>query len=377
MKRKLILAALGGFLATLAMPLSVLAASPSFQLQPFEYVGTAADCGGTAGIDTVTARWDDSTGNGAPSILLQKNGSTSNCAAAGVDIISSLEGQSVTNLTELNFEYENGGHCGGGAPRFNVVVDGNVHFLGCNGGTQTDLSNGWTRVTFGSTELTNAGITTGTLDNLYIIFDEGTDTPTGGTIGTAGTVHIDNVSVNGYVVGSPSVKVTNQLKNANKDTCKKDGWEDYSVFKNQGQCVSYFARNTKSFSTQTYSLNSNVQDGINIATTADKIYKITIAGTWTNRGGEVVDAECTSWQGGDWKNEVNGGFSSDLLDVQVNQTFVDWGACNSSTHTYTLWVLGDGNLLNLRVFDGDTSTNTQFPGWFGDINGTLMVTVTE
>src|SRR4051812_38264636 len=67
------------------------AANDPFQLVPFEFVGAAGDCGigYPAGTDTVTAKWDNTTGNPAPSILLQKLGLTSNCAAAGVDIITS------------------------------------------------------------------------------------------------------------------------------------------------------------------------------------------------------------------------------------------------------------------------------------------------
>jgi hypothetical protein len=37
--------------------------------------------------------------------------------------------------------------------------------------------------------------------------------------------------------------------------------------------------------------------------------------------------------------------------------------------------MGDGNPMNLRVFDGDTNTNTQIPGWFGDNHGILSLTV--
>lgn len=196
-------------------------AQDAFQLQPFEYdPGDACD---------VTAQWQDGT------IVLAKNCPTVTDAAAGVDIISALEGGSISALTELNFEYQNGGHCGAGAPRFNVVVDGTTSFLGCTQGAHTDLGNGWTRVVFGPTDFAAAGIpTTGTLDDLMIIFDEGIDTPTGGTIGSAGTVTLDNISINADVVGD-SVKPTS------KDDCKNGGWMTFQdpSFKNQGECVSY------------------------------------------------------------------------------------------------------------------------------------------
>lgn len=196
-------------------------AQDAFQLQPFEYdPDNACD---------ITAQWQDGA------IVLAKNCPTATNAAAGVDIISPLEGQDISNLTELNFDVQDGGHCGAGAPRFNVVVDGQTYFLGCTQGTHTDLGNGWTHVEFTSADFIAAGIpTTGTLEDLLIIFDEGTDTPASDTIVTPGTVTIDNISVNGDVVGD-SAKPTSM------DQCKNGGWANFQdpSFPNQGQCVSY------------------------------------------------------------------------------------------------------------------------------------------
>lgn len=196
-------------------------AQNAFQAIPFVYNPDNA-C-------SVTATWQ----NGA--VLLAKNCPTATNAAAGVDIVSPIEGQDISTLTELNYDYQNGGHCGAGAPRFNVVVAGTTYFLGCAGGVQTDLGNGWTHVVFGTTEFAAAGIpTTGTIDDISIIFDEGTDTPTGGTIGTAGQVLLDNFSVNGDVVGQSSTPTS-------MDDCKNGGWMSFQdpSFRNQGQCVSY------------------------------------------------------------------------------------------------------------------------------------------
>lgn len=164
------------------------------------------------------------------------------------------------------------------------------------------------------------------------------------------------------------------LSPASKDACKNDGWQLFNTpdFKNQGDCVSYAAR-TKTTET---TLNSNAISGINIATKKDYSYKITISGTWANRAGEVVDAECTSWQTAAWTNAVNGGYSPDLLDVQINKEFVNWGDCDDTEHTYTQWAAGDGKALNLRVFDGNTETNSQTPAWFNDNQGIMIVTVT-
>lgn len=241
MKAKLLLGTvITGFMGAVVMPLAAHAAVPTFQLQPFEFVGTAAECG-VAGTDTVTAKWNTTMGNTAPALLLEKQGPTANCAAAGVDIVSSLEGQPVSSLTSLSFDYMDGGHCGGGAPRFNLGTNQGYAFLGCASGTQSSLGNGWTHVTFDATQiaagLTASGVSsTATLDDLYIIFDEGTDTPVTG----AGSVLIDNIGVNGQVVGSPTKPLA-------KDDCKNDGWKSFNpTFTNQGQCVSSVVANPNS-----------------------------------------------------------------------------------------------------------------------------------
>jgi hypothetical protein len=216
------------------------AAPPPFQLQPGALGQN--DCPGIVG------QWVNSTGNPAPSILLTKPCPTSTFAASYVDIISPLEGQPVSNVTELNFDFKNGEWCGAGAPRFNLQLDqaGNQNaFLGCLGGTQTVLGNGWTHVEFTAAQIQAAVVTAGgtpasTLYDLYIIFDEGNDL-TGN--GTPGLVHIDNISVNNQVVGSPTSPTS-------KDDCKNGGWQNMldangKSFKNQGDCVSYIATGGK------------------------------------------------------------------------------------------------------------------------------------
>ncbi len=168
-----------------------------------------------------------------------------------------------------------------------------------------------------------------------------------------------------------------KLTPSSKDDCKNGGWANYNTpktFKNQGQCISYMS-NTK---TTNYTLSSSNINGINIPTMKNNWYEITVSGTFTNsgRGNELVDAECTSWQGGPWMNAVFGGYSSNLLDTQVNQSFVEWGPCDAATHSYTTWVESDGTPINVRVFDGDVSTNTQNAGWAADNVGNLNVSVT-
>lgn len=219
------------FGAALALPSIVSAHSspptPSpypFTLIPNEFVGAAGDCGtgSPAGDpDKVTSEWVKTTGNPSPSIKLQKLGLTSSCIAAQVDVVTPLEGQPVSNLTELNFDVKDGWHCGNGAPRFNLQSGAKNAFLGCNfGGTQTSLGNGWTHIEFNQAQITAALATaaiapTDTLDDLYMIFDEGSDTGPDFT----GTAFVDNFSVNNQVVGSPSVP-------RSKNDCKNDGWKN-------------------------------------------------------------------------------------------------------------------------------------------------------
>jgi hypothetical protein len=134
-------------------------------------------------------------------LLLSKNGTTPTNASAGLVI----HGAKSLHLTELGFDVRNGGHCGAGAPRFNVVTsDGVTRFYGCVYGTHTPNTPapGWQRVRF-FTNVSYAGapaITAGlTVASISIDFDEGTD------IGPdfSGMVVLDNIDVNGVLIGGP------------------------------------------------------------------------------------------------------------------------------------------------------------------------------
>jgi len=105
-----------------------------------------------------------------------------------------------------------------------------------------------------------------------------------------------------------------------------------------------------------------------------KCYKFKVIGTWTNRGWESVDAKFTSSD--DWTNVLDGpsGYDVRLLELQEDEGFVDWGAYNPG-HTYYLDFLGIGFTVNFRVFDGDPTTNTLNPSWYGDNVGSLTVEI--
>jgi hypothetical protein len=195
--------------------------------EPFAFVGAADDCGApyAAGSNIVTAGWlcgmglpdnggdnvgvdpTDNPNKGDPHVglLLNKNGTTPDCSASGATIVGAA-GTMTGLLTELGYDYRNGGHCGAGAPRFNVVVQDPMwgpessHFVGgCSNGTpgpapQDPLQ--WTRVRF---TLTNPVQTFppvlpgSTIVSIDLIYDEGTDTPTVSSPNGVGLAVVDNI----------------------------------------------------------------------------------------------------------------------------------------------------------------------------------------
>jgi hypothetical protein len=124
---------------------------------PFVFVGEVGDCGPgyPTGSRIVTSAWLEGMGlpdNGGSNVgvdptdnpnktnphhglLLSKNGTTPDCSSSGARI-TGVRGMTLTVTSELGFDYRNGGHCGAGAPRFNVLVRNAVtntetfHFVG-------------------------------------------------------------------------------------------------------------------------------------------------------------------------------------------------------------------------------------------------------
>jgi len=142
-------------------------------------------------------------------LLLSKNGQTPICSSAGARIF----GAEGTVLTELGFDYRNGGHCGGGAPRFNVVVQNSVtntdtfYFVGnCTLGLNMSAPQDpleWTRLTFSPAAF---GIPPGSrIRSITLIYDEGTDQPSAPTAlslepGGVGLAVLDNININGSFI---------------------------------------------------------------------------------------------------------------------------------------------------------------------------------
>ena len=198
---------------------------------PFEFVGAAGDCGTgyAAGSRIVTAAWlggmglpDNGGQNSNPAnpsdnpnkndphsgLLLSKNGPTPDCSSSGARI-NGVKGMQVTATFELGFDYRNGGHCGAGAPRFNVTTkDGQFSFQGgCANGVPSPAPQDpleWTRVRINTT-LAGQGFPPTAIgqeiESISILYDEGTDTANNDTQGV-GLAVIDNIFINGKVITS-------------------------------------------------------------------------------------------------------------------------------------------------------------------------------
>jgi len=141
-------------------------------------------------------------GNSNHALSLQKNTTTATNALAGAKI-RWLKDKLVTDLTELGFDYMNGGHCTANAPRFVVTVDAVEFTFGCSTGTATpapDDTVNWTRVRFSLSTLPTGG----TINDARVIFDEGTDAGTG-------SILLDNIDINGSLIGKPGKAKPPQL----------------------------------------------------------------------------------------------------------------------------------------------------------------------
>jgi hypothetical protein len=105
-------------------------------------------------------------------------------------------------------------------------------------------------------------------------------------------------------------------------------------------------------------------------------YRIDILGTWTNTPYGWVDAEYTDNGAGSYADgfDRNGWLlGPNFGDLQVNGTFVSWGAYNAA-HAYTYAAPFASTTLNLAIFDGQLGA--PMPSWYGDNTGSLGYTVT-
>jgi hypothetical protein len=142
---------------------------------------------------------DDSTGAKQQALYFQKNTATTT-NAAGVAVFKGVEGLPTSALGELSFYWRTDGHCGAGAPRFNVRVETapgvrQTVFIGCQGMVPTDTESN-DNGTF--QHRTFAGVLPpGQVVSLALVFDEGNDVGrcngTPGLVGGASCVYLDNI----------------------------------------------------------------------------------------------------------------------------------------------------------------------------------------
>jgi hypothetical protein len=125
------------------------------------------------------------------SLELVKLEPTSEPSAAG----ALIEGVAGITLHELGFDSFDPGHCGAGAPRFNVTLtDGSLYFFGCVYGDHTNAPLPFfTRVRFTDADAAPQyvgqppwpGFGHAVVREMQIVFDEGTDAGPGWALLTA------------------------------------------------------------------------------------------------------------------------------------------------------------------------------------------------
>jgi len=167
-------------------------------------------------------------------------------------------GMTVSQLNNLSTDYMfTAGSCGGGAPRFQINVDGkNVfvyigpppNYAGCPAGVWSNTANLLTG--FVDTSQFAGGTFYDTWAHFVSLYGShaitGIQLVTDGGWAVAGgtqTVQVDNVRINTTTYSFEEVVASD------KERCKNGGWRDFTTspgpFKNQGDCVSYFASGGK------------------------------------------------------------------------------------------------------------------------------------
>jgi len=186
---------------------TAVAQSETFVVKPSKF-----DPGATG---TVVSQWVKNLGLQDPGetdnenwgLLLSKNTATdTNAAAVGRVAFACCGGNlNIKPLSELGFDIRNGGHCGAGSPRFNVVTSDNVtHFVGCAAGPPVAFVPGWNRVRLDPTNPAQAFppvLATDLVVRISIVADEGVDAAGGPD--SSGLSVIDNIDINGDLIGEP------------------------------------------------------------------------------------------------------------------------------------------------------------------------------
>ena len=153
-----------------------------------------------------------------------------------------------------------------------------------------------------------------------------------------------------------------EMKGHFKFGCSSGVIEDWLAGKYLVETVSVSASNPEN----TLSLKP-LMDGVK--------YELKASGTATacsEPGCQITfDAEYSTSDGTNWVDGVAAPYDSyeaDLLDLMVNNGYVDWGSFNSA-HTYSHSVTGDGNPLALKIYD------IYYPNNEGNLNVGIYLTL--
>ena len=190
----------------------------SLKVKPDTFIDTAGAFGDPVDPGAASSQWVNKSGTtstpttfGQPAdfgLVLAKNVDTSVVAAA-LAALNGPEGKTVAVNTEFGYSYRSDGHCGAGAPRFNVTVtdgtDEATYAVGCaNPATNTISVNAdWTAKTWTPTNFffLNGSLAVPLVDSeivaIVIVFDEGTDVGPGEAI-------LDDITFNDLVAGGPA-----------------------------------------------------------------------------------------------------------------------------------------------------------------------------
>ena len=185
---------------------------------------------GTAGAALVPGVFDPGN-TGCPTstyangvLHLAKNCAMTTNAAA----LAGITGVSGSQFQSASFTLASASQCQGGSPRFNIVTPTTTFFLGCNNVTPTTNADGTATYTFTAATLAAAGqqvpTPTGTISSASIVLD------------VQGSADLTNITFNGVTEVAAATP-------GSKQECKHGGWKSLG-FRNQGQCVSTFERET-------------------------------------------------------------------------------------------------------------------------------------
>jgi hypothetical protein len=179
-------------------------------------------------------------------------------SSGGIDF-DTPTGMTLSQLQNLSTDYMfTTGSCGGGSPRFQINVDGKNIFVyigpppnytGCAAGTWLTTGDLLESALFVDTSQLPGGTFYDTWASALAKY--GTHTVTGiqlvadggWAVGGTQVVQVDNVMINTTTYTFETVNPSD------KETCKKGGWMTFTSapgpFRNQGDCVSYFATGGK------------------------------------------------------------------------------------------------------------------------------------